>query len=448
MSVKTLKERHANIVLQAQARLAELTESGEPIAESDRAAVDEMVREAAELNDQIETVSRLQTLAAEGDAAAELWAEAGTRTGPPAVEARDHDAQLRALGLSLLGGPAAKPVDVNLRAVHDEQLMIHHGLTRADLADAQRRGYQLAFSEGGQQVRAYSVGTDGSGGYLVPTLFERTLYDYAHYIGGVRRAGAEVITTSSGAPLDMPTVSAHFAPSGTLETSEAAEVSSTDDTLSEVTLNAYAYTGEAQISKELLQDSMVDVESMVGRSIGRTIGIKTESKFNLGTGTNMPKGAFHSPASSQTVTTGTAVTLGWKDLSAAVFGLDATYLGSSGVRWSMAAAIYGKVIEIVDDDGRPLFLPALVGASPENSILGYPVVWNGFSDNTVAANKIVAAVGSWMDAYVIREVGNVEISASPHVKFRNRQVVFLGELRADGKIRDTKALRYVKVKAS
>lgn len=71
---------------------------------------------------------------------------------------------------------------------------------------------------------------------------------------------------------------------------------------------------------------------MVERSIGRTIGIKTESRFNLGSGANQPKGAFHSPPSAQTVETETAASLGWKDLSQAVFGLAAGYLAAARCR--------------------------------------------------------------------------------------------------------------------
>ena len=448
MSVHALKERHANIVLQAQSRLGQLTESGTPIAESDRAAVDEMIAEAAELNAQIETVTRLETLAAEGDADAAVWSEVEARTDGTAVEPRpDHDAQLRQMGLAAVGEAAVPEggltLRANLAAARDHRAMIRQGVTADDIVGAHRRGVRLTV-DSAAEIRALSVGTDASGGYLVPTLFEASLYDLMAYTGGIRAAGAEVIMTGTGAPLDLPTVSAHATAAGV--TAEAADFAETDDTFSEVTLGAYKFTGAAVVSTELLTDNMVDLESYLARSLGRVIANKSERMFTAGTGTNQPKGAFHTPPAAQTHTTAAAA-ITWPDLTDALFGLDAGYLGpGGGLAWSMHSAVYGEILKIADSDNRPIVLPSVAGP-PLRTVHGIPVVFNAHSDSTVAASKFVAAVGNWADAYVIRQVGEVAISASPHPKFVSGQVVFRGELRADGKVRDAKALRYLKIKS-
>ena len=128
----------------------------------------------------------------------------------------------------------------------------------------------------------YSVGTATKGAELVPTDLLARLLNRLTAIDGLRAAGAEVITTESGNPMNIPTLTQYTAPGNAAPTAESTAYDTTEATFGQVGLNVYKYTGKVPVTEELLQDAIFDVAGMVGNHIGDAIAQKTERRLRLG----------------------------------------------------------------------------------------------------------------------------------------------------------------------
>lgn len=433
-------DEHAKAVREAQALAAEVHErDGGPTGE-DLERLERAVAHADEQRKRRDTMERASTLEADAEqrnevveglrADAQQRADAGKSAlvVAPAID-------LRAMGLAAYGGER-RSASIDIASAAFVHQRVKAGADRREvLAEMEKR--------------ALSVATDTAGGHTVPTTTATTIYDYMHDIGGVVRAGATVITTASGEDLELPVVATHNAPTSTLETSEGAAIAATEDTLGQVTLGSFKYTGGMDASRELLTDTTSDIEGFIVDGIFRTIGIKMETRFTLGTGTSMPKGVINAPPAADTTTTAASNAIARDDVFGIKFNLDPFYLSNiRQCRWMMDSAVYAKILEIPvgTGDARPLFQASLIAGEPD-MILGAPVTYNQHMPGTLADNDIAAVFGHFGHGYVVRMVGNVMIESSTEALFKNQQIAFIGSVRADGKIRDTRAFHYLKIKA-
>lgn len=435
---QTYVDAHVTAVRDAQRLLAEAeARDGGPTAE-DQQRIADAVKHAEECRERRDLMARLAEQAKDADERAEMIAEVRgevlTQTKETPLVVPDEP-DLRKLGTDALEGKLGR-VEIDFRAAAKVGELVKRGANRADvIAELERR--------------ALSVGTDTEGGHTVPTSTASNIYDYLQDIGGVMRAGATVITTASGEDLELPVNSGHNAPSGTLETTEGAAIAATEDTIGQVTLKAYKYTGGMDVSRELLTDTIADIEGFIIRGITRTISIKLETRLTLGTGSSMPKGVNHSPVAGNTTTTAASNLIGKNDIHTMKFALDPAYLGNIGeCRWMMNSATYAHIlnIQVGTGDARPLFQPSYIAGEPD-MIMGAPVSYNNFMPGGIADNDQAVVFGHFGDGYVVRLAGMITIESSPHALFKNQQVAFIGSVRADGQIRDQRALRYLKIKA-
>ena len=130
-----------------------------------------------------------------------------------------------------------------------------------------RKGFH-AYLRGDMELRelralaAQTKGTAAKGGNTVPTDMEATVVQGLLAFGGMRRA-ARIIRTDDGRNLDIP----RSDDTGNVAAiiGEATAISnSTHVPFGKVTLEAVKYaTGPIKISRELVQDSVIDVESYV-----------------------------------------------------------------------------------------------------------------------------------------------------------------------------------------
>ena len=454
--VQQLRETYNGLVTQAQDLLTEFEGREDPgsVTAEERAQVDALLERCDELLGQVQTVEHQERQQARTAGLREAWNDLvhdpGTGPAVPAAQADGGVSNLRRVGLAVVRNEAAGgDVTLDLGRAAAWRRTETAGVSIRDQVNAYRRNRQLvATSDGDVVERALTTDTDASGGVLIPEITEAMLYDFLDATAGIRNAGARVITTTGGEERRIPKVDTHFAVAGSVITAESAEVPETEDTYSETVLNAYAYTGRADIPYELLEDSVVDVDAMIIESIGRIISKKTEWAYNNGTGNSQPKGVFHSPPAEQTIVTdnNTAPKIRYSDLMALKYSHNEDILTEGGLAWSMSATTWGGILGLLDNEGRPIFLPQ-VSAEGGMTLRGDPVRYNAWTVDTEAANTYPLVHGSFRRGYLIRDVRTVRIGASRHVKFLNRQVVYVGELRSDGAVQDPSALRWLKVKA-
>ncbi|MGA7271620.1 MAG: phage major capsid protein, partial [Acidimicrobiia bacterium] len=301
------------------------------------------------------------------------------------------------------------------------------------------------------ELRAQSTTTTG-GGYTIPDAPMTRFNEVRAAFGGIRSA-AEVLVTSTGAPLPWPTVN-DTANTGEI-VAEGSTIASGDDVVfGTVNLGAYTYmSGGAsnlplRVPKALLQDASVDISGLVTRLLATRIARAQAAHFATGTGSSQPKGLFFQIADVNTAT-GNAIT--YAKLLDLVHALDPEY--RHGASFVMNDTTWAAIEGLTDSStGRPLTMPqavsSIAGSPASGSLLGFPVIVdqgapdiaNASSTDPGDAGDGFIAFGNIREAYVIRDVAGVEVVVDPYGRAGYGEVQFFATARADATIQNASAL--------
>ena len=284
----------------------------------------------------------------------------------------------------------------------------------------------------GDEFRDLSKGTATDGAELIPTGFLATLYEHMVENAAVRQTGALILTTDSGENITVPKTTTH----GTAAlVAEAGTVAEDDPQFANVTLNAYKYWQRIDVSRELVEDSAVDLLDYIARAAGRNVGLASGTHFVTGTGSGQPQGVANSPTAGKTGATGQTTTVIAEDL------IDLYHSVVSGYRtrgvWLMndlSAAIVRKIRDASGASagtGNFMWQPGLQAGMPDR-LLGKPVVTDP-NVATMAANAYSIAFGDFSEYYIIRDVNGVRFDRSDDFLFGTDQVAFRVLIRTDGK---------------
>ena len=471
---------HAELVTEIQLKASALAADAAGGTEAQRGELEAMISKAEKLKASINLMDRAHALSEVAEDRAEMqdaqtWAFNRLNKNSPVqmsaageVVEEDQpqmslDDKLRNLGKFALGQadasskPVPHPGSVKIQLVPAamQLKLIEAGVTPLQVAlAAQTKGQMLGIDKWGRLEATIDTGTGNStpkGGNLIPSLFAASFYDYMQFLGGLRAAGAYRSSSDSGATMSFYRMGKHYDASAGGETAESAAVTLTEDAYDRYSVPVYAYTGSAVITKEALQDISVDIESLINEGISRTIGWKTENRFHSGSGSSQPTGLLASSAVSA-VTSSTTAAAGDPKITTdniidLMFGIDAYYImNPAATVFLLRPDGYGAILKLKDTQNRPMFQAARYVGEPD-TIQGRRVVYDAFIPEVKASTASVFAVfGSVRDAYHIRDAQEIEITASAHVKFQNRQIVYLGDARSGGNIRDHRAVRFFKTK--
>jgi len=267
-----------------------------------------------------------------------------------------------------------------------------------------------------------NVGTDTSGGYLVPDEFERTLVQ-ALDDHNIMRQLARVIRTSSG-ELQIPVV----ASTGTAAwLAEGAEIPLSDGTFGQVTLGAYKLATMIKVSHELLNDSAFPLESFLAQDFGRRIGLLEEEAFVNGDGANKPTGFLTTAPVGKIV--GSATDLTFDDVMDLYRKLRTPYRNKAVfVANDMTVGVLQK---LKDNNGQYLWRPSLTMGEPD-TILGRPVYVSGFMPQIAAGAKVLA-FGDFSYYWIADRTGRTFERLS-ELFAQTDQVGFKATQRVDGKL--------------
>lgn len=294
-----------------------------------------------------------------------------------------------------------------------------------------------------------STTTGSEGGFTVQTDVAKTLIDFAKAYGYMRVV-ADNIRTSQGNPLGYPTTD------GTSETGEWIAQNTTataaDPVFGNVALNVFKASSKVvAVPIELLQDSAINVESLVMKRLGARIGRISNTGYTVGNGTTQPNGLVTAASVGKTGTTGQTLTIIYDDLVDLVDSLDAAYLGHSGtpddvggeIGFMMSQTMRRVVRKIKDTAGRPIWTPSYdngISGKFGDTLLGFPVYLN--NDLAVpAANAKSLAFGAFKN-YMIRDAMDVTMfrfDDSAYMKLG--QVGFLAWARTGGNLLDVNSVK-------
>lgn len=284
-----------------------------------------------------------------------------------------------------------------------------------------------------EEHRAQSVGTVGAGGYLVQTTLSDALEEQLLYYANVREV-AQVIRTSTGNPYDIPTMN---------DTTNKGEIiaentayNAQDLAFSKVTLNSYKYSSKLVLcSIELLQDSIVDIPSLLGKMLGERLGRIQADHFTTGTGSGQAQGLVTGATAGVTAASATAIAV--NDLLGLVHSVDRAY--RQDAKFMMHDSIFLAIRKLQDTLGRPIFTESYVVGEPDR-LFGYPVIINNSMASSIATGAKTILFGDF-SKYIIRDALDVQILRLDERYAEYGQVAFTAIMRTDAKVLMSTAIR-------
>ncbi|MTI12045.1 phage major capsid protein [Sansalvadorimonas verongulae] len=292
-----------------------------------------------------------------------------------------------------------------------------------------------------REMRAQGTDPDSKGGFTVPVEFQSRVIERMKAYGGLANI-ANVITTSDGRSMEWATTD------GTAEEGELLGENTAagegDVNFGMESLGAKKLSSKViRLSNELLQDSGVSIESLLVNRLAMRLG-RGEAKYLVngsGAGTPVqPKGLATSVTG---FTTTAGATMVWQDFNALKHSVDPAYRNST-CRWLFNDSTLQEASELVDTNGRPLWVPGLSSDAPA-TFLGHAYQ----VDQAVAeaaANAQFAYFGDF-NAFIVRRVAGMFIKRLVERYAEYDQTGFIGFHRFDCLLEDAEAIKGLKLKA-
>ncbi len=326
--------------------------------------------------------------------------------------------------------------------------------TDKSLAGMMRR--DLAASRGGEtrnggiyqqlpEARDLFASTATKGAEFVPTTLVDNLYEKIFDDSALLQTNPTILRTQSGESMKLPRLTAlNNLPGGgafTQANSRVAEggaILEAEPNFDQLQLDAYKYAQYTQVSRELIEDGVLDVEALIGKILGRNIANYLGFDLTLGTGTSQPRGVR------------TAVPTGNKvDTAAGGLWATADYDKFFDVVAKLKPGYRRNAKWLVNDTAmftlRKLKMgsvyawePNLQGAGQPDTFLGYPIL----TDPNIpvpATNAGVTAIFGDFSAYYVRFVRDVRIEWSMEFAWVNDLLSVKAVLRGDGDAIDDNA---------
>jgi HK97 family phage major capsid protein len=261
----------------------------------------------------------------------------------------------------------------------------------------------------------------------------------------VLRAGATLITTSTGEDLQVPKSTAFQTAA---LTGEGVSITESDPTLAVVTLKSYKYASFWQVSRELVDDSPTNLVDALSRGAATSLALSYGAHLATGTGTGQPQGYTVGATVGATGPTGTATSFGSQstagqgtDLVFDLFGSVAEpYLLSPSVAVlgrNATFTMFKKYREGGTNSPMLDMTPRKAGASVD--LLGEA----GYVDPhapAMAANAKSVAFGDW-SRFFVRMVRGVRVERSDDFAFNADLATFKAVVRLDGALVDLNAVK-------
>lgn len=244
-----------------------------------------------------------------------------------------------------------------------------------------------------------------------------------------------LLNTASGEDIKVPVESTR--PLATA-IAEGTSITELDPTFSNITLKSQKVAVLTKISRELMQDSGIDIMGYLGRTLGTSVGIRVNNLLTVGTGTTVPNGIVTAAGSG--VVGGTAVSGAFTadNLIDLAHSVDGAYVRLGGA-FMMRRASIGAVRKLKDTAGNYLFAPAATVGSPD-TLLGFPIVEN--PDVPAIATGAKSVLFGYHGSYHVRQVGGIEVARSDDAYFASDEIGVRLTIRVWGDLGQSAAVKY------
>ncbi|QTD96978.1 phage major capsid protein [Streptomyces cyanogenus] len=291
--------------------------------------------------------------------------------------------------------------------------------------------------DGPVDYRTLVKGTATAGGNTVPTGFYDRLIAHLIEVSAIMQAGATILNTNSGEVIQVPKTTAH---SSAAIVTEGNAIGVSDPAFGQVPLGAYKYGTMIQVSRELLDDTGVDLEGYLAMQAGRALGNAFGAHAIAGTGTGQPRGILTDATLGVTGQSGVTGGFSGDNMIDLFYSVIAPYRASASCKWIMRDATVGAARKLKDTTGQYIWQPSLQAGAPD-LLLGKPVL----TDPNVPAVGLSAKSVLFGDfsQFFVRFAGGVRFERSDDYAFNTDLVTFRALLRADCSLVDlTGAVKY------
>jgi HK97 family phage major capsid protein len=303
--------------------------------------------------------------------------------------------------------------------------------TDAETIRAMARGEVRSFNFEKRDVLTSSTGAP------VPTSFYDQVILKARLVGPMLDVPTQLNTTS-GETIQVPSLSAYS--SSATVTAQGANFSESDPTLNSfVNLGAFKYGFLIQVSREMIEDSGVDLLGFLADQVGNGLGFNVQNALTVGTGTVQPQGIVTAAGSGITGGTGVSGAFTADNLIDLYYSLDGAARLLPGVGWMMNGASIGAVRKLKDTAGNYIFSPAADG-NQRDLLMGRPVYENPHVASAATSAKSVIA--GHIPSYFVRSVGGIRLDRSDDFAFNADLVTFRASMRVDGALPQSSHIKY------
>ena len=243
------------------------------------------------------------------------------------------------------------------------------------------------------------VGTDASGGFLVPDMTQGSIMEYAITYGQAFQVGMTQIPMGQNV-LTMPAELTN--PTWDWDISEGGSVTSSKATLAPITLTPYKGGAIVVLTPELIMGSYLPIGAYVNKKIGIARAYGTDGQVFVGSGSPFT-GLFTTGitwGNTQEPSGISLENLDYEDFTKCRYGVDEAKL--TGASWLMNRLIMERTRRITDDYGRPLLVEANADTPP--TILGKPVKLIEQAPSTAVASTPIILLGNFSNSLI----GNVQ----------------------------------------
>ncbi len=278
--------------------------------------------------------------------------------------------------------------------------------------------------------------TTSSTGAPVPTSFYDQIVEHMVVVGPMLETST-MIRTAGGEALQIPRTSAYS--TATL-TAQGSAFSESDPSFQAfITLNAFKYGFLVQVSREMLDDSGVDLLGFLAREAGIGIGVAVNTALTTGTDTTLPNGIANAASSGITGSTGVSGAFTADNLIDLSYSVNSAYRRMPGTGWQMSNTALAATRKLKDTTNQYLFQPSLQAGQPD-TLLGFPIYEN--PDVAAPGTAVKSVLFGHLPSYYVRMAGGIRFDRSDDYAFANDLVTFRASVRLDGDLPQTAAVKY------
>lgn len=289
------------------------------------------------------------------------------------------------------------------------------------------------------EKKTLNAGVPESGGYVVAPEYSSKIIEKLVQFSPLRGLASSM--TIGGSEVYIPTLTGNIAGGWVTETGPRP---ASEPTFGQMNFKVFEFAGYVPVSRQLLEDSFIDLQSFLSGHIVKQFGKTEATAFMIGDGNGKPTGLLHTPNSYASI----VAEADHSDIIAKVieafYKLPGAYAANGS--WLMRRETMGIIRAAADVEGSgALWSDSLANGTPA-TLLGRPV-YESVDMDLIAAGTFPIAFGDISSAYQIVDRVGVGILRDDYTGADNGIVKFRARRRVGGAPLLTEAMVLIKAVA-